>query len=369
MNTPASSGEIPEIVPQMNPTLPDAIRDAQLILAHAAKVGIPLDQEIVKRIVDIGTLVTTQAITPDQEAEFWQQRNHLAKAVAPLTVESLRAQAAESKQGWILAPSSKARKAELRYRWYAIFALFFLLIIQVYWLFGSSVTTEIAKTDKELTETYEKENKLNADKAAILALSRAASAKATAPASDSGRIENDLQVLSGRIDTLEMRQQAGYRLLEEWAWPWSWLVPESTCECDTKPREAIRMNAARFQTSLTMLDVFQRYVLALLYGFLGACVFVLRTLSDEIKAWVYSETSDIRFRIRLYLGTLGGMIIAWFVAPESGGGLLKSLSPFALAFLAGYSVELLFAAMDKVIAAFAGSPATRLKNRGDGDEH
>jgi len=33
-------------------------------------------------------------------------------------------------------------------------------------------------------------------------------------------------------------------------------------------------------------------------------------------------------------------------------GLFRTLSPFALAFLAGYSVELLFAAMDRLIAAF-----------------
>jgi hypothetical protein len=33
--------------------------------------------------------------------------------------------------------------------------------------------------------------------------------------------------------------------------------------------------------------------------------------------------------------------------------MFKAISPFALAFLAGYSVEVLFAAMDRFIAAFS----------------
>jgi hypothetical protein len=85
---------------------------------------------------------------------------------------------------------------------------------------------------------------------------------------------------------------------------------------------------------------------------LGSCVYILRTLSAEIRSRTYSEESNIGFQIRLYLGMLGGMVIAWFVAPDASEGLFKSLSPFALAFLAGYSVELLFSAMDKLLSAF-----------------
>jgi hypothetical protein len=34
---------------------------------------------------------------------------------------------------------------------------------------------------------------------------------------------------------------------------------------------------------------------------------------------------------------------------------IVDISPFALAFLAGYSVELVFTAMDKIVNAFSGS--------------
>ncbi|WP_395011407.1 hypothetical protein [Undibacterium sp.] len=81
-------------------------------------------------------------------------------------------------------------------------------------------------------------------------------------------------------------------------------------------------------------------------------MYVLRTLSFEISTCIYTEASNIGFRIRLSLGTLGGMVFAWFVIPEKNDNVLQSLSPFALAFLAGYSVEILFAAMDRFLVAF-----------------
>ena len=113
------------------------------------------------------------------------------------------------------------------------------------------------------------------------------------------------------------------------------------------------MNIARESSTKVVLSVLHRYILPLLYGLLGASVYILRTLSSQIRARTYSEASNIDFRIRLYLGTLGGMVSAWFINPEVAGGLVKSLSPYAIAFLAGYSVELLFAVMDKVIGAFS----------------
>ena len=40
------------------------------------------------------------------------------------------------------------------------------------------------------------------------------------------------------------------------------------------------------------------------------------------------------------------------MTPDIADGLFKSLSPFALAFLAGYSIELVFSAMDRFLTAF-----------------
>jgi hypothetical protein len=56
------------------------------------------------------------------------------------------------------------------------------------------------------------------------------------------------------------------------------------------------------------------------------------------------------------LEILAGRVIGWFLSPNAKGGeggVLQALSPLALHFLAGYSVEPLFSAMDCLLDAFS----------------
>ncbi|ETW95909.1 MAG: hypothetical protein ETSY2_47410 [Candidatus Entotheonella gemina] len=101
------------------------------------------------------------------------------------------------------------------------------------------------------------------------------------------------------------------------------------------------------------LEALSSFVLPLLYGLLGACAYVLRTLTVEIRTYTYRHQSDVRFRLRLYLGVLAGFAVAWFVNTDTAPTLAESITPLALAFLAGYSVELVFAAMDALIDTFS----------------
>ena len=102
------------------------------------------------------------------------------------------------------------------------------------------------------------------------------------------------------------------------------------------------------------LNALQSYLLPLFYGLLGALVYVLRTLSNEIKNVTYSSHSEIRFRLRLSLGSLGGMVIGWFFTPESGSSL-ASLGPMTIAFLTGYNIDILFSLMDKIANSITDS--------------
>jgi len=112
-----------------------------------------------------------------------------------------------------------------------------------------------------------------------------------------------------------------------------------------KARNRFFLNIASASFALEALQI---YFLPLLYGLLGACTYVLRQLSMEVKQLTYSRVSEIRYGLRLALGALGGMAISWFIKPDDASGL-ASLGPLALAFLTGYNVELLFAIMDKII--------------------
>jgi hypothetical protein len=103
------------------------------------------------------------------------------------------------------------------------------------------------------------------------------------------------------------------------------------------------------------------YILPLLYGALGAFAFILRKLSDPVGKLTYAYDTRVSYTLRVHIGALGGLAVGWFIngnAPLSGlGGSASSgliaLSPLALAFAAGYASDLLFTALDKVVAAFS----------------
>ena len=107
------------------------------------------------------------------------------------------------------------------------------------------------------------------------------------------------------------------------------------------------------QAGSITLEALSVFLLPLLYGLLGACAYVLRSLTVEIRTYTYRNQSDIRFRLRLYLGALSGFAVAWFVNSKTAPTLAESITPLALAFLAGYSVEIVFAAMDALIDTFS----------------
>ena len=93
-----------------------------------------------------------------------------------------------------------------------------------------------------------------------------------------------------------------------------------------------------------------------LYGLLGACVFVMRDLlHDNVLSKVRGDARIVdllTLLLRVALGGLAGIIIGWFSVPTSLTGSSAAISissiPFGMAFLAGFSIESLFALLDRL---------------------
>jgi hypothetical protein len=324
----------------MNPRLHESVEDAQLLLAYAAKNGIAVDDTTINTVVAIGNKIGEGTVSDQEEVAFWSALETLAAKISPVTVLSLHATMdvrATNAPGFLarffgrrLSQWSVARRAVLWYTCLAIFSLGLLLVVQIYWLFGLSITGDIADA------------KAAYDKVTV--------AMVTAKPEEQSKLDD-------QRNNLDLENRSDYKLLERWGTPWERDCDSSkeSCNCSSRDAGAYQacMDISRESTAKVVLSILQRYILPLLYGLLGASVYILRTLSSQIRARTYTEASNIDFRIRLYLGTLGGMVSAWFINPEVAGGLVKTLSPFAIAFLAGYSIELLFAMMDKIISAFS----------------
>ena len=311
---------------------------AKALLAYANEIGIALDEATTRTIVETEHALTAGALSVDGEVKFWAAYQAVAKAVAPTTLASLRAvgEPPDSlKPGgtrWWHPATSLARRTVRFYTAVVMSVLLVLLVVQVYQLFGTAVTAEIRTLAKEQDEIAAKRSNLSA------------AALATP--------ENTQ--LQASLENIALRKTASYALLSWWneRLP-TWLAPVATLA----PEDADSAMANRIaiqQRALMVIDVMQRYLLPLLYGLLGSCVYVLRTIAFQIRNRTYTESANIDFRLRIYIGALSGLIVGWFFSPDQGG-VLATLSPSALAFLAGYSVDLLFSALDRILTAFSSA--------------
>jgi hypothetical protein len=131
---------------------------------------------------------------------------------------------------------------------------------------------------------------------------------------------------------------------------------KSDCPPTLKTVRAVRNKVDTFTeedliTAHYVVDWLEEFLLPFPYGLLGAFVYVLRQLSNEKMPTPPLQSGHQQF-IRLAIGALAGVAIAWVSTPYAERGLMKSIQPFVLAFVAGYSVEVLFVALDRLVAAF-----------------
>jgi hypothetical protein len=251
--------------------------------------------------------------------------------------------------------------------------LLLIIAFQIFWGIGASIKADVLDLERQIASRQ---------------LQRAERIERLQ--SENQEIPSD--AVLGRIDAeINERQQwleGTYFMLVDWNRKWAWFMffvdlpmldPDN--QALTPPARArIELISADF-----VLTALSSFALPFLYGLLGACAYVLRDLAKEIRQVTLSQGSNIRYGLRLSLGPLAGLAAGWFIATpgapladvaveltaelsalsveqaaseaaaESGQGLtFQALSPLALAFLAGYSVELVFNAMDRVIAAFTG---------------
>jgi hypothetical protein len=119
------------------------------------------------------------------------------------------------------------------------------------------------------------------------------------------------------------------------------------------PNEFAIMVAAR-TVAARLSDIF----LPLLFGFLGSYAFILRNLAEQIGSSTLARNSAMLHLIRLGTGALAGFASAWLLRPDMLSSELKGVSSWAVAFIAGYGVELVFSFMNRIVAAFTNEKPT-----------
>lgn len=240
----------------------------------------------------------------------------------------------------ILGPAARARQW---HRCWFYVTLAALLVVQCYFTVGAVTRDQIKRLDQELFA-------LQGQLTAVEGNARLAGELQAQAAQRSGSVRSIRDQLQVRGADRDAYQALAGRLM--------FFLPavvgdgaEAENRADREAAQAIARSLRLTTLSLT-LDFLAKYVLPALYGLLGACAFVLRQLSDELGRLRFAHERRGQYELRLHVGLLSGLAIGWFITPGDSGGMVANLSPLALAFVAGYGSDLLFALLDRIVGAF-----------------
>lgn len=358
-----------------------AIKDIQLLISQASIAGREVPKNLIEIIANASRNYQHADFDAASEAQFWNTVASVTQHVSPITIESILYTRKERQH--LRQRYSEGGKVDLwswfvslqnvaPYLLFTLLTLAALVYLQIIWVGGTNLVTaikEFSSSEAQLSEeTFRLDRELERE------LNREAYIVEESDA-DTSELVSNLRAKSNELVRKRNALQASRFLLEEWvsayiADPERPLRPGFFASEDTESKWQQEMDAWKlnrdnkranktdlmFQQAQSMLQNMSDYFLPLLYGLLGACTYVLRSLAREISGISFSRGSHIQYLLRLLLGLLAGMSVGWFLRTDADG--LLDISPFALAFLAGYSVELVFTAMDKIVNAFSGTDAT-----------
>lgn len=367
------------------------LAEAEILIAHAAKVGKEVKPEILTVLVNAQFAYEQGQWGEEQEVAFWQAYNDICSLVKPVSVDSLKAVTPTFDEKGKMQ-RSKAEQAVYQFRVFTIVVLFVLVIAQVYWLVGSVA-------QKQLHTLFEEKEKIKAQirlKVELKAQISAAGGELSSVQSN----DTESSRLETALATVQQQQDANYEIIVAWNRIWQtlllkteyvgkireyrkkefedrreriqselekfrgdpsipeedlWVLEDQLKEVNLNEAQAITRNRLFLNeySASFMIQILQFYVLPLLFGLLGSLLYVLRTLSREIGSLTYARKSIINYRLRITMGTLAGLAIGWFFTPIQGSA--KEILPtLSLAFLAGYNVEILFTLMDRAISKIVG---------------
>jgi hypothetical protein len=318
------------------------LENAELLLSYVAQTGMLSDQSLVGVVVQTRRAIQDKSLDADLEVQFWTALSALVRMAQPMTVESLRAnQSGKDLKGGISPVYKAARTTIGLYQFGSILSLVIMLIFQMYWLLGSRLIDDIS----QFTVKIEEQGRERAELQRFM------------PPEEAGNSWK-MSTLQTNLNSNFERRDAAYEMLARLAVSTHIPAVESWYSTSQRHRTEIEM---RFS-----LQAIQLYILPLFYGLLGAYAYVLRALSIGVRTMTYATKNKINYRMHLQLGTLAGLAIGWFIPPASSS--ILSLSPLALAFLAGYSVEVLFAMMDKLIHKFGGRDSKDSNNHAEAEK-
>jgi hypothetical protein len=354
-----------------------ALNDASLLIKYAAESPKTLPENIMMPIAFAWKAREDNAWSPDVSTKFWTAYSALCDLLKPVTLETIGASQPVKSLRWLFFGDVVERTlAETTARRYRVL-LSVLLAVAVILGFMASAATRITEEIKDFTA---KGNTAATEVAAALANVKGDLDPITPVDGDVLKLSLDDSRISAdtrsKITALRDKLQEMYYdadMMTERANRIAVLTSLRSIAAmkDHQPSDLRRLptleagyaDVQRYYQvrrmvsalsesegsiiNLTILYYAYNALVPLLFGSIGACTYVLRLISDQIRESSFSATSPVRHSVRVLLGTLAGFAVGLGGIATSAG-----LTAAAAAFVAGYSVEPVFATMDSIAEKF-----------------
>jgi len=352
-----------------------ALRKAQSMLTLAIEKGIELNPEVVTPINAAVRGYGTSDWSGKMEDDFFTAYSRMSRDLGDVSSETI----AWSRRWGTLVTVLVASLGG------AFLVALILLQYRVIYLHDSS--TIYVATEKELIQSEDRLSEiavslpllefglseLRPQVAASGDETPEQSARADEMAAQIDSLTTERATLEQEIGRLQTQLRAQYAILSEWVnglddgpaptEPWRFAREEVRTAYEEEyaawleNQETIDPHELQYgvQQALSQLRLLNDFILPSIYGVLGTVAFVLRQISVGLQSQSLSLGSMLNYLVRLPLGGLAGIAVGLLLRPDEAAGGIEALQPLALAFVAGYSVELLFAAMDRLVGAFSGA--------------
>lgn len=343
--------------------LASAVDETQALLRYAGQAGIEVPADTVGALVHAKICVEARRVPAEVAVEFYAAYAKLAARVAPVTIDTLRV---------------SDEKTRARLKQYGIFSVSLAIIVVVFSVLTFVTTSMMKDLEAGIGHGNELAVKLR-DQVGAPRIGNTGD-DGCGPAvsepdppialTDTHQLITELQDFAATIrGVLKTALKLNFLVLSWESNPLDnadaasdWrrnpraklqLDPalmnfrkDSLCKITTY--EDVRDFAQNVRTdTLAVYGALAAYFLPVLYALLGAYAYNLRDFSERVKRRTYHPSSYAN-SARTIAAMTAGAIISLF----NNFGQVEALSPLAVAFLVGYGVEVFFAFLDTLLAAF-----------------
>lgn len=346
----------------------DALNSAEQLIKYAAETPKTLPDTIVTPIANAWKASEENTWSPDIAAKFWTAYSSLCDLLKPVTLDTIAAGKPIKTRRWIffgeLEETTLPRRTANTYRLllllFLVTSIFFGFIATVSTKFSDDIQALIAKGDVLADDVAKSIGVLKTEIEKVAG----SGADALTMSLDDPKIPAEVQ---SKISDLRQKLQALYFVIDQMhnrvkgialitpfrvpqdypTGPLSRLPNLSDGFDNVQGYYQTRRNVSESQQQVFILNGLYTAIVPMFLGAIGACTYVLRLISEQIKDVSFSTTSPVRHSVRVLLGALGGVVIGL-------GGIVTNagLSAAALSFIAGYAVEPVFSTLDGIAEKF-----------------